>query len=140
MLFKQIIKEMQKQRQELISEIDEILNAYEDRIDKMDYTALTKEFERIKAERIECCLLRSHLRIKTRLKKTEAPKIAQLDKETREIVGLYPSVKDAADELCVTPQHIHACLKGKIKTAYGYIWENYGKKSIHKGKGNEQGS
>ena len=40
----------------------------------------------------------------------------------KEYVKTYPSISEAAKSLGKNPRLISDCLKGKYKTAYGYIW------------------
>ena len=40
-----------------------------------------------------------------------------------EIIAVYPSVKAAAATVGCRPNQISACLTGKQKTTYGYIWK-----------------
>lgn len=49
-------------------------------------------------------------------------RVAALDLDTQELVAVYDTVKDAANELGCYPQPISRCLRGERKTAYGYKW------------------
>lgn len=50
--------------------------------------------------------------------------IIQRDKETKEIINIFPSIQAAYDFLGKQHSgHIAAVCNGKRKTAYGYIWE-----------------
>ena len=51
-----------------------------------------------------------------------------IDKETKQILKEFDSPKEAAYELTGTKKNrvdsnIAACARGKIKSAYGYIWK-----------------
>ncbi len=49
--------------------------------------------------------------------------VAQLDKETEEIIAIYPSTEEANRALNKQPSgHISQVCNGKRKTAYGYKW------------------
>ncbi len=51
-------------------------------------------------------------------------KVAQIDKDTDEIIAVYPSVIAAARALGKKHQfHFTEVCKGKRKTAYGYKWK-----------------
>lgn len=41
-----------------------------------------------------------------------------------ELVGVYSSVKDAAEAVGAFPQNISQCIKGKTKTVKGYKWSD----------------
>lgn len=50
-------------------------------------------------------------------------KVAQCDKETGEILAVYPSCHEAAKAISRSHTHIIDVANGKRKTAYGYIWK-----------------
>lgn len=51
-------------------------------------------------------------------------KVLQLDKNTEEILAIYPSISEALRQFGVTNSgHISDVCQGKRKTAYGYKWK-----------------
>ncbi len=56
-------------------------------------------------------------------KKIKSKKIGQYDKETLELIQIYPSIKEAAKALNKGHSHISNCANGIRKSAYGYIWK-----------------
>lgn len=55
--------------------------------------------------------------------KTNSKKIAQYDKETKEILAIYSSLHKAAKAVSGSYTHISDVANGKRETAYGYIWK-----------------
>ena len=54
--------------------------------------------------------------------------VFQLDKDTNEIINVFPSIKEAYDSLGKQHSgHIASVCNGKRKTAYGYKWKYYEK-------------
>lgn len=51
--------------------------------------------------------------------------ILQIDKNTKEILGKFGSVREAARFLGNESKNVNInyCLRGKAKTAYDYIWK-----------------
>lgn len=49
--------------------------------------------------------------------------IVQINKDTNEIIKIFPSTKDAAIELGLDRGSITKCYQHKRKTVGGYIWE-----------------
>lgn len=62
---------------------------------------------------------------RSRTKNVHRCPVLQLDKETNEIIGKYPSMKDAAKAVGGTNKKISAVCCGKQKTAYGFKWIKY---------------
>lgn len=56
------------------------------------------------------------------LEKTGKP-VAQCDKETGEIIKIYPSAKQAGREINGKYTHISEVANGKRKSAYGFSWK-----------------
>lgn len=53
-------------------------------------------------------------------------RVAQYDPETGELLAVYPSLEAAAKAVYRgRPSNICACCKGRLKTAYGYVWRYY---------------
>lgn len=66
--------------------------------------------------------------IKEQASKSIQKTIIQKDKNTGEIINIFPSLKAACESLGKQSSgHISGVCNGKRKTAYGYIWE-YGEK------------
>lgn len=54
----------------------------------------------------------------------KAKKINMLDKKTKKIIKTFPSMIEASQFINKkSSSHICNCCKGKLKSAYGYIWE-----------------
>ena len=49
--------------------------------------------------------------------------MAQLDKETGEILNTFDSIKEAGDSLGVSYKNIQKVLRMPNRTAYGYRWK-----------------
>lgn len=60
-------------------------------------------------------------------------KIVQLDKNTHELIRVFESSVDALKTLGKNPNvgTISDCIRGRIKTAYGYEWMSYDKYVAH---------
>lgn len=54
--------------------------------------------------------------------KNSSKTVAMLDKNTEEILKIFPSAHEASKFLNKTPQHIRDVCLGKRKSAYGYKW------------------
>ena len=54
--------------------------------------------------------------------KNSCKTVAMLDKNTEEILKIFPSAREASKFLNKTPQHIRDVCLGKRKSAYGYKW------------------
>ena len=54
--------------------------------------------------------------------KNSSKTVAMLDKNTEEILKIFPSAREASKFLNKTPQHIRDVCLGKRKSAYGYKW------------------
>ena len=54
--------------------------------------------------------------------KNSSKTVAMLDKNTEEILKIFPSAREASNFLNKTPQHIRDVCLGKRKSAYGYKW------------------
>ena len=55
--------------------------------------------------------------------KSTTRKVAQLDKDTEEVLNTFNSLAEAGRSLGVAKaSHISECCKGKLKTAHGYKW------------------
>lgn len=53
-------------------------------------------------------------------------RVAQYDKDSGALLGVFPSIKAAAETITGGfATHICNCARGKAKSAYGYIWEYY---------------
>ena len=50
-------------------------------------------------------------------------KVIQINKDTKEIIKIYNSIKEASKELKIDSSSISKCCKGKRKTAGNYIWK-----------------
>ena len=50
-------------------------------------------------------------------------KVEQIDKDTGEIIAIYPSISEAERKTGIKNSHICWCCKGKRKTAHGYKWK-----------------
>lgn len=48
--------------------------------------------------------------------------VLQLDIKSDKIIMEHKSISDAAKAVCGSQSNISACIKGKRKTAYGYLW------------------
>lgn len=52
--------------------------------------------------------------------------IRQLDKQTGELIGIFDNALDIEEKLDLRSgarNKIYECIKGKLKTAYGFKWE-----------------
>ena len=49
--------------------------------------------------------------------------VAQIDKDTNEILNVFPSTKEAERAMGATGHHIAQVCNGKRKTTYGYKWK-----------------
>lgn len=59
-------------------------------------------------------------------------RVAQYDSATGELLTVFPSITAAAESIYgANPAHICACCKGRLKTAYGYVWR------YHRAKGDK---
>lgn len=54
--------------------------------------------------------------------KNSSKTVTMLDKNTEEILKIFPSAREASKFLNKTPQHIRDVCLGKRKSAYGYKW------------------
>ena len=54
--------------------------------------------------------------------KNAAKAVYQIDKVTGEIIKKWNYILEAANALHIHYQNIYACCRGRIKTAYGFIW------------------
>lgn len=54
--------------------------------------------------------------------KTSKP-VLQIDKETNEVIAIFPSIKEVNKQLGYSNGHICQCCKGKRKTCGGFIWK-----------------
>lgn len=62
-------------------------------------------------------------RVQRKIEQTQKP-ILQLDKDTKEVLNVFPSIAEAYRYLGKQHSgHIAAVCNGKRKTAYGYIWK-----------------
>ena len=50
-------------------------------------------------------------------------KVIQINKDTKEIIKIYNSIKEASKELKINYSSIVNCCKGRYKTSGGYIWK-----------------
>lgn len=50
------------------------------------------------------------------------PPVAQIDKDTLEVIHIYKDVHDAADSLGLNINAIRNCCNGRTRTSQGYIW------------------
>lgn len=50
-------------------------------------------------------------------------KVAQVNKETNEIINVFPSCREAGRSIGKSDQHIQEVCSGKRKSAYGYFWK-----------------
>ena len=57
------------------------------------------------------------------LTKQKAKKVAQYDKETKELIKEFDSVKQARDFTGGSTSGIREACTGKLKTSGGYIWK-----------------
>lgn len=55
--------------------------------------------------------------------KTSSPRIVCRDKKTKDIVGTYETIMAAQNATGVDNSNIGKCLRGKAKSAGGYLWE-----------------
>ncbi len=61
---------------------------------------------------------------KSEVSKREFSKqVGKFDKEDGSLLGVFPSIKDAAKSISKPYTHISECANGKRKTAYGFIWK-----------------
>ena len=56
-------------------------------------------------------------------RKKNSKTIGQYDKDTLELIAVYPSASEASRQIGKTAPHIIKCANGNRKTAYGYIWK-----------------
>lgn len=74
---------------------------------------------------IKKVLIKSGITILSRqevIKEKTSKSVAQIDKNTNEIIKIYPSIKEA-ERTMGNQRHISAVCKNKRKTAYGYKWK-----------------
>lgn len=60
---------------------------------------------------------------KTKSKYTRDEPICMIDQHTGQVIREYNNVMDAATDICVKPFNIYKCARGKLRTAFGYIWK-----------------
>lgn len=53
----------------------------------------------------------------------KSKKVGQYDKETNELIKIYPSLSEAGRQLNCSRTHIGECCNGRIKTYKGFIWK-----------------
>lgn len=59
----------------------------------------------------------------------KAIKVNMIDKKTKRVIKTFGSLIDASKYLNINKScHICSCCKGRLKSAYGYIWEYYDEK------------
>ena len=58
----------------------------------------------------------------TRLNKYKQKSVEMLDKNTKEVVNVFNSMKKAAETLGICKEQISSVCRGKRKTAGGYLW------------------
>lgn len=73
-----------------------------------------------RVDNLEWCSPSYNVNYGTRNEK-QFKKIEQLNKGGK-IVKEWNSIKEASDSLNIDASHIVKCCKGKIKTAYGFVW------------------
>lgn len=56
-------------------------------------------------------------------RKKNSKMIGQYNKDTLELIAVYPSAAEAGRQIGKTAPHIIKCANGNRKTAYGYIWK-----------------
>ena len=61
--------------------------------------------------------------IENRKQEQQRKVVLQLDKNTNEIINIFPSIKAAARSINKNHYHISEACNGKRKTAYGYKWK-----------------
>lgn len=61
--------------------------------------------------------------IENRRQEQQRKVVLQLDKNTNEIINIFPSIKAAARSINKNHYHISDVCNGKRKTAYGYKWK-----------------
>ena len=57
-----------------------------------------------------------------RLTKYKQKPVEMVDKQTKNVVGVFNSMKEASETLSICKEQISAVCRGKRKTAGGYIW------------------
>ena len=60
---------------------------------------------------------------KVKLYDNISKRVLQLDKITKSVIRIYASVGEAAKIVNGNQSNISACINGRKKTAYGYLWE-----------------
>lgn len=78
-----------------------------------------------RADNLEWCTAKYNTNYGTCIKrrsKSRCTKIKQFDLQGN-LLSVYKSIREAASQLQRHPQGISACLTGRQKTAYGYIWK-----------------
>lgn len=58
-----------------------------------------------------------------RMMEKKSMPVLQIDINTNEVIGEYPSAMEAARKLNIYQGNISKCCRGEYKTAYGYKWE-----------------
>lgn len=48
--------------------------------------------------------------------------VLQIDKNTNEVIAVFPSIREVERQLGFANQHISSCCNGKFKQVYGYKW------------------
>jgi len=59
----------------------------------------------------------------TKIKMKHSFPVAQIDKETKEIINIFETITDAAKSIGKGTSHLTEVCNGKLKSAYGFIWQ-----------------
>lgn len=81
--------------------------------------------ENNRADNLEWCTQKYNINYGTRTERASTKirkAIIQIDEENK-IINQYNSIKEVEENLKYNRSNIIACAKGRIKTAYGYIWK-----------------